>query len=127
MRKDHDTPHEWSDDVLRTMRSIYAPPAQPSYWDALERRVMERVAKGGTAEWWSFFDGWTRAGLVAAGIVAIITAAIALRTHEAEVRMAYESAIEAPEGTLAEIESESIIGGTGARSREESLRFLLPR
>jgi hypothetical protein len=124
---DHDrTPNEWSDDVLRTMRAIHAPPPDGSYWDDLERRIMTHVRSAAPTEWWSVFEGWTRLGLIAAGIAAIITAAVASRAREVEARVAYRTVIEAPEGTLAEIERESL-GGAGGSSREQTLRFLLSR
>jgi hypothetical protein len=127
MRYDDEMPDRLSDDVLRTLRAVYTPPADASYWDDLERRIVDRIKGAAPAEWWSVFEGWTRLGLIAAGIVAIITAAVASRARENDARIAYETAIEAPEGTLAEIERESIIGGAGATPEDQTLRFLLPR
>ena len=126
MTIEHLTPDEPGEDVRRTMRALYAPPSAPSYWDGLERRIMERVTRGGPVEWWSFFDGWKRAGLIAAGIAAILTAVVALRSREVDARLAYEAVIEAPDSALNAVANAPVIP-YGTSARDVTLRYLLTR
>ena len=52
-------------------------------------------ATSGAGEWWTFFGGWTRIGLIAAGIAAIIAGTAAIRSRQVEERIAYQAVIEA--------------------------------
>jgi hypothetical protein len=96
---------EAEDDLTRGLRSIYAQPAERGYWDALEAKIIARVAAGGTgeigrqsAEWWVFFGDWVRAGIVAAGIAAAAAGVALWQAQTAEASAAFEAAWEvAPE------------------------------
>lgn len=117
------TPPEWEDqDVTRGLRSLYAPPADPSYWHALEARIMSRVAGAVSAEWWSFYGRWTRLGLAAAGIAAIVSGAAIAHTREQESRVAYEAVFEPPVEAQAVVQAEETRTAT---AREATLRYLI--
>jgi hypothetical protein len=127
MRIENESPYEWGDDVMETMQSMYAPPAHESYWGGLERRIMERITHGaasGAAEWWAVFGGWTRFGLAAAGIAAVIVTAATMRTREAEARVAYEAVIEPPESTFTELATHAV--PYGAAHRDPTFRTIFP-
>jgi anti-sigma-K factor RskA len=94
MTYDADDMHAgWSEAVTRALRDIYAPPAAPEYWDALERRIMDRI-EGDVAPWWTVMGRWTHVGAAAAA-VALLAAGLAttLATRDAEARFAYESVL----------------------------------
>lgn len=86
------------DDALTNeLRAIVAPPADPSYWDGLERRIMARIARGQEgARWWALPERVYQIGLIAAGLILILAGSVYLRARAVETRMAYESVIETP-------------------------------
>jgi hypothetical protein len=121
------TPHEWGDEeVTRVLRDVYAsPPANASYWDTLESRIMARIAGGGeTPEWWSVFHGWVKVGLAAAVLAAVLTGAALFRERQAQERLAFDAVMESASGI-------PIAGPTFARgpgkSRDATLRSLISR
>jgi hypothetical protein len=84
--------------ITNLLRAAYRAPDDPAYWGALEARIVARVlgADARPTEWWDAFAGWTRAGLLAAGVVAAIALAAAFETRAEEARVAYEAVVEAP-------------------------------
>ena len=119
--RDESASLELGADVRRVLRHIYAPPVGERYWNGLESRIMARVALR-TTEWWSFFGGWTRVGLLAAGLTGLIAGLVAYRGHAEARRLAYRSILEAPESVRAEVESAVVPGG--ASTREATLRYV---
>jgi hypothetical protein len=99
---------------------MYAPPGGEAYWSGLESRIMARVS-GGAAEWWSFFGGWTRVGLMAAGVTALIAGLVAYRSHTESQRLAYEAVIETPESVRAAVEPSMV---PGVASRDATIRYV---
>src|SRR5215208_2557351 len=92
-------PDDRDPEVTRLLRAAYEPPADSTYWQGLERRILARVAAAGAApaaEWWEAFAGWTRAGLIAAGLAGVVAAAAMFQTRAAAVRVAYEAVVETP-------------------------------
>ena len=93
-----------NDDLTRELRLIYAAPTDAGYWDALERRILARIAgdaDGDLADfWWSMPEKWVRIGILAAGFALIVAGSLLLRTQAQASRMAYDSivqpAIDAP-------------------------------
>ena len=117
------TPPEWEDqDVTRGLRSLYAPPADASYWHALEARIMSRVAGAVSTEWWSFYGRWTRLGLAAAGIAAIVSGALIAHARDVQTRIAYEAIFEQPVETQAVMQ---VAETRSATAREATLRYLI--
>jgi hypothetical protein len=90
-------------------RRMYLPPAvargDQGYWSALEQRIMARVADPAFLasleqnRWWTVLEGWSRAGLVAAGILVAVSAALLQNQTQEENSAVYEyvSATPAPE------------------------------
>ena len=118
----HHTPGPDGPDAhtTRVLREHYAAPREAGYWEALERRVMARVTGEG-GEWWLAFGGWTRAGLIAAGLTALVGGAALWQARTVEARVAYEAVIAEP-ATSAEM------AGTPRRAateREATLRYLI--
>jgi hypothetical protein len=86
------------DDLTRELRAIYAAPVDAGYWNALERRVIARIADGGEGDltdiWWSVPEKWLRLGLIAAGFALIVAGSLLLRTQAQASRMAYDTIVE---------------------------------
>ena len=112
---------EGRDDVVtRTLRRMYAPPAEPSYWDSLEQRILARI-EGNEDGWWQPFADWVRVGLVAAGIAAILATAGLWRASETEALVAAETILNTPR----ELPQQIATGTTGLTAREAALRYVL--
>lgn len=86
----------YRDDALTNeLRAIVAPPADPGYWDALERRILARLDRArDDGRWWAFTERTYQLGMVAAALVLIVAGSVWLRQRAVETRMAYESVIE---------------------------------
>lgn len=89
-------------ELTPALRDMYAPPAGEAYWDALEAKITARVGIAGAGgalpaapQWWQVLGGWTRLGLAAAGLAALVAGAAALREREAELQESYEMVLEA--------------------------------
>lgn len=90
------------DDLTRELRAIVAPPAEASYWDGLEQRILARIERGREERaWWAVSERAYQIGLIAAGVTLIVAASVFLREQAFERRMAYESVIETPAGQSA--------------------------
>lgn len=91
------------DDALtRELRAIVAPPADASYWDTLEQRILARIERGREERaWWAISERTYQFGLIAAGVTLIVAASVFLREQALERRMAFESVIETPAGQTA--------------------------
>lgn len=91
------------------VRRMYLPPAaargDTNYWSSLEQRIMARIADPGflasldSPRWWTVLEGWSRAGLVAAGIAVAVSAALVQNQALDENSAVYEyvSATPAPD------------------------------
>ncbi len=91
------------------VRRMYLPPAVArgdlTYWASLEQRIMARIADPGflasieSPRWFTVLEGWSRAGLVAAGIVVAVSAALIQNQTMDEGSAVYEyvSATPAPD------------------------------
>jgi hypothetical protein len=126
MRIVRDNGGDWTDDDVRdALRSLYAAPAEESYWDALERRILTGLRAEGvtTREWYSYFRGWMRLGLAAAAVAALVAGIAAYRTRETRERLAYKDLLGTP-STLS-ILSEPAGNQPNESAREATLRYLL--
>ena len=73
------------------LREIYAPPADPGYWDILEARILARVRREERMAWWAHFPDWLRAGMVAAAAAAILLVGVVwFQDRRSDQRMAEE-------------------------------------
>ncbi|MBX3174414.1 MAG: hypothetical protein KF709_08365 [Gemmatimonadaceae bacterium] len=86
------------DDELTTqLRAIVAPPADASYWDGLEARILARIERGREERrWWALSERAYQFGLLAAGLTLIVAGSVFLRERALERRMAIRSVIETP-------------------------------
>ena len=65
--------------VTALLRATYAAPADDSYWQGLEQRVMSRIAESPVVAWWSVLSEWRTAGAVAATLALALAGATLLR------------------------------------------------
>lgn len=93
------TQNRWtSGDVELTaaLRAHYAAPTDESYWEALEARILARVARGGEAPgWWTAFADMSRPALAAAAILILVAGAAVMRSRQLDAASAYDSVISA--------------------------------
>lgn len=89
------------DAKLREMlRDLYAPPAERSYWDALETRIMSHVKahRGGIVRipvnWWSDLAGWAAPGLAAAALLFVAAGMLWSRQKDEDLRGSYDAVTE---------------------------------
>jgi hypothetical protein len=112
-------PHGRDDTLTRALRELYAAPRDAAYWDALEARILARLAEEGDA-WWTAFRGWVRVGVAAAVLALVAAGAMLSRAREAEARLAYER-VDQPE-TLAQ---QIATGTSDLPAREATLRYVI--
>ena len=87
------------DELTRELRAIVAPPADATYWEGLEQRIIARIERAREERaWWALSERTYQFGLIAAGLTLIVAASVFLRDQALERRMAYESVIESPAG-----------------------------
>lgn len=80
--------------LRRVLRAEYAAPAGTGYWEALEASILEHVRGGGLAappRVHELLAGWSRAGLLAAGLAGLIAGLAVSRARQAEARVAFEA------------------------------------
>lgn len=109
------------------LRELYRPPADEAYWDGLEARILARAGLDGTATapaWWQVLGAWSRVGLVAAGLVALVAGAAALRHREADLQESWEMVLEG-NPSIATPMTVAIPSPRDYRERERSLRDVL--
>ncbi len=88
------------------VRRMYTPPAvargDHTYWSSLEQRIMARVADPAflasldSQRWWNVLEGWSRNGLLAAGIAVAVSAALIQNQALDEDSAVYEYVSAAP-------------------------------
>ena len=113
--------------VTPALRDLYQAPADEAYWNGLEARILARAGfVDGVAPlaWWQVLGSWSRLGLVAAGLAALVAGAAVLSEREAERQDQYEMVLEAqPE--LGQPMTVAIPGPRDRRERERRIRDLL--
>jgi hypothetical protein len=83
-------------ELTMALRALYAAPADESYWDALEARILARLARGDDRTlWWGELADMARPGLVAAAALILAASVAMARSHQIEARSAYASVISA--------------------------------
>jgi hypothetical protein len=88
------TPRE--DDVTRALHVLYAAPANESYWNGLEARILARVAQAGyPSAWWAEMPHFARPALVAAAALIVAAGAALVHARQLEARDAYATVISA--------------------------------
>lgn len=113
---------DWSDDdVQRALRAHLAPPSEASYWAQLEQRIVARVRTEGAREWWSWFPGWVRYGVVAAAAALLVAAITSWQVRTTQERVAYRELFDA--SSEVPVLSERV--APAHREREQTLQYLL--
>ncbi|HLA13849.1 MAG TPA: hypothetical protein VJZ25_02385 [Gemmatimonadaceae bacterium] len=88
--------------LVPLMRELYAPPADDSYWEGLETRVLSLIASNRLglvrlqSNLWSVLERWATPGLAAAGLLFIAAGLFLARPDGDELRTAYEEVITEP-------------------------------
>ena len=90
-------------EVTDALRALYAAPSEEGYWDALEARILARIARrGDEGVWWGALVEMTRPGLVAAAALVLAASLAVARSRQLEASSAYVSVISAsPNGATA--------------------------
>lgn len=100
-------------ELTNALRAIYAAPAEESYWDALEARILAHVARGHeSGVWWGELVEMVRPGLVAAAALILAASLAMVRSQQLEARSAYASVI-SPSPTELEASSRAVSVGDG--------------
>jgi hypothetical protein len=110
-------------ELTNALRALYAAPADESYWDALESRILAHIARGEeTRSWWSELAEMARPGLAAAAAL-IFAASLALaHSRQLEVSNAYSSVISPVPSTIEPATRAASVGDGDA-----ALHFLISR
>lgn len=109
------------DDALtRALRQLYAAPADPTYWESLEAKIMARIRADGDG-WWQPFSGWGPVGLIAAGLLLAVAGLAFTHARQEEARLAYEMVMETPRAIPQQLAAAS----EGVPAREATLRFVI--
>jgi hypothetical protein len=115
---------EWSDEEAQAaLRAIYTPPADESYWAAMERRILAAVSVETPREWWSYFPGWVRLGMSVAAGAFIVASVAAWQTREAQEQVAAQRLFDVPDELS--ILTEATGADSAASSRAATLRYLI--
>ena len=78
------------DEVVRALRSLFAPPGGDAYWNELESRIMARVSDVELG-WWTELDRWVRPALSAAAVLLLVAGAAMFRAHRTEAKIAADT------------------------------------
>lgn len=62
--------------VTGALRARFAAPRDDAYWNALQQRVLARIAANPRVSWLQVAAGWARPGLIAAAAVLLVAAAL---------------------------------------------------
>jgi hypothetical protein len=112
MTDDRSTPVDA--EVTGALRTLYHAPSNESYWDALEARILARIALHRDGQrWWSAFGEIARPALAAAAILIFVASAAVLHTRQLEARNAYASVISAAAPPSIEASARSTSSGDG--------------
>jgi hypothetical protein len=120
------TDHRWTQgdiELTDALRTHYAAPSDPGYWETLEARILAHVARGSQVDgWWSALAGMARPALAAAAILVLVAGAAVVHTRQLEARNAYASVISAaPPSIQTAARTSSLIDG------DATLDYMLSR
>jgi len=112
------------------LREVYAPPAEGAYWDALETRIMARIAHHRDAiipvNWWSDLAGWSAPGMAAAALLFVAAGMLWSRQNADELRTTYEAATDPVNSDVLPGALQVVTAPTdGASQREATFRYVL--
>ena len=88
-------------ELTNALRALYAAPADESYWDALEARILAHVAHGNDSmAWWAELAEMARPGLAAAAALILAASLALVHSRQLEASSAYASVISAAPATI---------------------------
>ena len=101
--------------VLEATRALYSPPAEGTYWEMLDARIMARVIADArtVGDWWQILGGWARGGLIAAAAVLAIVATLLLHERSADMRATFQA------GISSAVPTDQIVVPAGALSERD--------
>jgi hypothetical protein len=119
----HDRGTHTDAELASALRALYAAPADESYWDALEARILARILArdSETGVWWGELADMMRPSLVAAAALIVAATLAMARSQQTEARNAYASVVSAP----ASVETSSTAGSIG--DGDVAVHYLLSR
>ncbi|NUO38649.1 MAG: hypothetical protein HOQ17_16620 [Gemmatimonadaceae bacterium] len=109
-------------ELTGALRALYAAPAEDSYWEALEARILAHVAHGDEGRaWWGELVDMVRPGLVAAAALILAATLAMAHSQRLEASNAYGSVIASPSSLEASSRNGSLGDGDAA------IHYLLSR
>lgn len=119
---DHREMHDDNDVVTRTLRQMFAAPADDAYWRDLEARIMARTRTSAapTIAWWDELHAWARPALVAAAVVLIAVGVAVVRGRQMAKESAYAAVF-----TPTALPVETAVRPVLEEPREATLRYLI--
>jgi hypothetical protein len=119
---DHRDLHDHNDVVTRTLRELFAAPADDAYWRGLEARIMARARASTTPAigWWDELHVWARPALVAAAVVLLAVGVAFMRGRQMAKESAY-AAVFTPTALPVETAMRPVL----EEPREATLRYLI--
>jgi len=91
---------EGDERIVRLLRGAYAPPADESYWEGLETRILSLLASHRLglvrtqSSLWSVLERWATPGLAAAGLLFIAAGLFLAQPKNEPAQTAYEEVTE---------------------------------
>lgn len=111
-----------SEPARRALGEHLAPPGGDRYWDGLASRIRARLEAGAPAEWWVVLSGWSRVGLVAAGVLIALAGAALVTASAPDAVAAYQAVVvEPPPSVPPPVTS----GASPADPREQTLQVII--
>ena len=81
-------------ELTNALRVLYAAPTEESYWDALEARILQHIARGDErSAWWEAMADMIRPGLIAAAALILAATLAMVHSEQLEARSAYATLI----------------------------------
>jgi hypothetical protein len=118
--------------LVPLMRELYAPPADPAYFDGHESRVLSLIASQRLgivrlqSSLWSVLEKWAAPGMAAAALLFVAAGLYLTREPEAELQTTYEEVADPPE---TEVLPGAVYVVTaprdGSSQREATFRYVL--
>ena len=119
----HDRWTNGDSQLTDALRAVCAAPADESYWNALEARILDFVAHGDERTvWWNELAEMIRPGLIAAAALILAASLAMARSEQLEARNAYATLI-APSPTSVEPSTRAASVGDG----DMAIHLLLSR
>jgi hypothetical protein len=102
-------------ELTAALRALYAAPAEESYWDSLEARILSHVARGDEhLGWYGELADMVRPGLVAAAGLILVASLAMVHSRQVETRSAYATVISPAAPTIEPASAAAVGDGDAA-------------